>query len=403
MLDFTLIENGEEFEQLCEDILRNKGIEIITKPSRGPDFGVDIIATITVTDNIGISEKHRILIECKHFAKSNRSVRENDIGNIIERTIANNCHKYLLITSTTVSSVVSYQLQGITNNPSIPFSATFWAKNDLDKIINEYPDIRDRYFIKKQKENIVTIQKTEPELTVIVHSHPDFSQELNKIVNLWNEQQKHISFNLIRPSRLLETKLLSSGSISEDETATIADKIREEAGFLKDDGIIQFCEKRLYGGQYYQLFASGTEYYEEPPNTSTISLQFMRLLSQGRTPNDSSILDMIYQSIIHVISTGIGLEAHDETRGCIMDFDNNMSDILVGLKDGPKYCTSCEKQIKKMGATKIEFVVNDLGVSRLTAANYLNKLSDDNMLRKNKLGTGNYYINEELFEILTKR
>jgi len=25
------------------------------------------------------------------------------------------------------------------------------------------------------------------------------------------------------------------------------------------------------------------------------------------------------------------------------------------------------------------------------------------MLRKEKLGTGNYYINEELFELLTKR
>lgn len=53
--------------------------------------------------------------------------------------------------------------------------------------------------------------------------------------------------------------------------------------------------------------------------------------------------------------------------------------------------------------TKIEFVVNDLGVSRLTAANYLNKLADDNMLRKEKLGTGNYYINEKLFDLLTKR
>jgi Fic family protein len=53
--------------------------------------------------------------------------------------------------------------------------------------------------------------------------------------------------------------------------------------------------------------------------------------------------------------------------------------------------------------TKIEFVVNDLGVSRLTAANYLNKLADDKMLRKDKLGTGNYYINEELFNLLTKR
>lgn len=53
--------------------------------------------------------------------------------------------------------------------------------------------------------------------------------------------------------------------------------------------------------------------------------------------------------------------------------------------------------------TKIEFIVNDLGVSRLTAANYLNKLADDKILRKEKLGTGNYYINEELFNILTKR
>lgn len=53
--------------------------------------------------------------------------------------------------------------------------------------------------------------------------------------------------------------------------------------------------------------------------------------------------------------------------------------------------------------TKNEFVVNDIGVSRLTAANYLNKLAENNMLRKDKLGSGNYYINEELFDLLTKR
>jgi len=351
MFDFTLITSGEEFEQLCEDILRNKGIEIISKPSRGPDFGVDICATISVTDDIGINEKHRILIECKHFAKSNRSVREDDIGNIIERTIANNCRKYLLITSTTVSSVVSHQLQGISNNPSIPISATFWAKNDLDKFINESPEIRNRYFVGKQKNDTLTAKSSEPAFTVIVHSHPDFSQELDKMISLWNEQQQHISFILIRPSRLFETELLSSGSIHEKEAAVIADKIRKEAGFLKEEGIIQFCEKRLFGESYYQLFASGTEYFEEPPYTSTISLQFMRLLSQAKPLSDSSILDMIYQTIIHVISTGIGLQSHDETRGCIMDFLNYMPDILVGLQDGPKYCSFCEKQIKKMGVT----------------------------------------------------
>jgi predicted transcriptional regulator len=53
--------------------------------------------------------------------------------------------------------------------------------------------------------------------------------------------------------------------------------------------------------------------------------------------------------------------------------------------------------------TKIEFIVNDLNVSRITAANYLNKLADDGILRKERIGTGNYYINEKLFNLLAKR
>lgn len=53
--------------------------------------------------------------------------------------------------------------------------------------------------------------------------------------------------------------------------------------------------------------------------------------------------------------------------------------------------------------TKIEFIQRDLNVSRITAANYLNQLAGDNLLTKKKLGTGNYYINGPLFELLTGR
>jgi len=51
--------------------------------------------------------------------------------------------------------------------------------------------------------------------------------------------------------------------------------------------------------------------------------------------------------------------------------------------------------------TKIEFIEKDLGVSRITASKYLNLLAKDNVLKKEKLGTGNYYINERLIKILT--
>jgi len=74
------------------------------------------------------------------------------------------------------------------------------------------------------------------------------------------------------------------------------------------------------------------------------------------------------------------------------------------LRDNYKfYSQDLLNNLFKHPYTKIEFVVNDLGVSRLTAANYLNKLAEDKILRKSKLGTGNYYINDELFNLLTKR
>lgn len=52
--------------------------------------------------------------------------------------------------------------------------------------------------------------------------------------------------------------------------------------------------------------------------------------------------------------------------------------------------------------TKIEFLEDELGISRITAATYLNKLAEDGILKKEKLGTANYYINHRLFEILSK-
>ncbi len=51
--------------------------------------------------------------------------------------------------------------------------------------------------------------------------------------------------------------------------------------------------------------------------------------------------------------------------------------------------------------TKIEFVMNDLQVSRVTAAKYLDVLVEKNFLMKHKFGTHNYYINSPLFSLLT--
>ena len=93
-----------------------------------------------------------------------------------------------------------------------------------------------------------------------------------------------------------------------------------------------------------------------------------------------------------------------ETIGLIVKVKELMLDYKHRLRDNYKfYSQDLLNNLFKHPYTKIEFVVNDIEVSRLTAANYLNKLADDKILRKERLGTGNYYINEELFNLLTKR
>lgn len=52
--------------------------------------------------------------------------------------------------------------------------------------------------------------------------------------------------------------------------------------------------------------------------------------------------------------------------------------------------------------TKIEFIERDLGVSRPTATKYLADLEQSGLVRKTKIGRTNFYINERLFELLSR-
>lgn len=50
--------------------------------------------------------------------------------------------------------------------------------------------------------------------------------------------------------------------------------------------------------------------------------------------------------------------------------------------------------------TRVEFAQRELGVSRLTATKYLDKLAADGVLEKIRVGRNNYYINRPLFALL---
>jgi hypothetical protein len=149
-IDFTTIKSGEDFELLCEDLLQSMGFTIDAKVARGPDLGKDIVATRTVTDTLGFSETHRYLVECKHYAKS-KSVPGEVIGSPIARMGTHNCDRYVLATSTVPSEKVRVQLASISSTVS-HYRATTWSKGNLLRLLNEHPDVRERYFPSPESE-----------------------------------------------------------------------------------------------------------------------------------------------------------------------------------------------------------------------------------------------------------
>ena len=125
-------------------------------------------------------------------------------------------------------------------------------------------------------------------------------------------------------------------------------------------------------------------------------VHYYRLLQEVRTENN-------WEEWLLFMSKAIE-ETSKETIELILEIQNLMKEHKIRLRDNYKfYSQDLLNNLFKHPYTKIEFIVEDLGVSRITAANYLNKLAKDGLLKKEKIGTGNYYINEPLFELLSKR
>jgi len=144
-IDFTQIESGEKFELLCEDLLLALGFGIEAKVARGPDLGKDIIAIRTATDPAGFSETHRYLVECKHRAKSGKSVVEEDLGDPIRRMAVHKCNRYILATTTVAAEKTRVQLASI-SNAVFHYKATVWHEGDLTRLLDAHPDVRGRHF-----------------------------------------------------------------------------------------------------------------------------------------------------------------------------------------------------------------------------------------------------------------
>ncbi|MCD8203463.1 MAG: Fic family protein [Prevotella sp.] len=94
-------------------------------------------------------------------------------------------------------------------------------------------------------------------------------------------------------------------------------------------------------------------------------------------------------------------ETADDTIGLVVDIGSLMNEYKQILRPlfGKQYKHELLNNLFSHPYTKIEFIERDMQVSRVTAAKYLNRIVEAGLLRKEKIGVYNYYINIRLMQL----
>ena len=118
MVDFTELPDGEVWEHFARDFLAESGFQIETSPDRGADAGKDFLVTERLVGRVN-TYPFRWLVSCKHFAKSGKSVSEQDEPNIRERLESFRADGFLGFYSTIPSSGLNSRLMALRNEHKI--------------------------------------------------------------------------------------------------------------------------------------------------------------------------------------------------------------------------------------------------------------------------------------------
>ena len=96
------------------------------------------------------------------------------------------------------------------------------------------------------------------------------------------------------------------------------------------------------------------------------------------------------------------IDTAQNTISLITEMKRLMAEVKHGIREQlPKiYSQDLLNNLFHHPYTKIDFIIDELGVTRITATKYLEQLVEHGFLTKQKIGRANYYINEPLCKVL---
>lgn len=123
---------------------------------------------------------------------------------------------------------------------------------------------------------------------------------------------------------------------------------------------------------------------------------YYQLLQKVRDDNDWSLWIIWMLNGVHVTAL--------ETIGLIRKIRELMNDFQEKIQSFAENIYSKEllESLFKYPYTKIKFIEQDLDVHRQTAVKYLDRLVELDLLTPQKIGKSKYYINHQLFALLSQ-
>jgi hypothetical protein len=132
MLDFTeLPQDGTAFEQLVREMFLGYGMHV-EWTGKGPDQGRDLVVVEALTGPLGVADR-RWLVQCKHFAKSQRAVGRDDVGTVIDDCGAIGAAGYLLACSTVASSGLTTKLSELSARTENGIITKVWDGVEIER------------------------------------------------------------------------------------------------------------------------------------------------------------------------------------------------------------------------------------------------------------------------------
>ena len=123
--------------------------------------------------------------------------------------------------------------------------------------------------------------------------------------------------------------------------------------------------------------------------------EYYRLLQAVR--DQDAWEDWVVYMLAAVANTAV------ETIDTIQAIKDLLQTTKQRIRDGYKfYSQDLINNLFNHPYTRVEFAQRELRVSRLTATRYLDKLAEDGVLEKLRMGRNNYYVNRPLFDLLAR-